>query len=86
MEKYIVTSSGGKTIRNYKNEIIGETEKRIACYAKSIGKGRIYRRSFDDIGSDFNFLVFGNIKKAKDCADLLNDGTGDDFKTELYNS
>lgn len=80
MGKFIVTSEE-KPCKNYLGEIIGTTEKRALCYAKTVGKHRTYRESFE-LNKGFCYQTFKTKELAQEAADYVNESYNDDFKVE----
>ena len=76
---YICVSED-KPAKNFKEEVIGTTEKRALFYDKQVGRRRIYRRDLDEKGKDWSVLKFRTIDEAKTVCDKINKTYNDDFK------
>lgn len=84
MSKYIVTSDGGKELKNASGNVIGVQEKRGLFYSKAVGRHRIYRSSFPNPANGLSLLVYKTKEKAQRICDRINFFHQDDFKVELY--
>lgn len=61
---------------------LGLSNRRALYYSKSIGKGRIYRRSYPESDPSFVLFEYATPAAAQALCDQINTAYNDDFKVE----